>query len=124
MLVNAYPPNKLPHIPPIAIANQDSDWRSPVNAALSNLTASAIIASTTTSAMAEPRFCTVKEIMRCTLESIRGAFRPKTSHGKRENIDATTKYGILFLPPIGIQSDKIPYNGFMLHGKIAIEYTN
>lgn len=34
ILFNAYPPNRLPHIPPIAMANQDSDWRSPANAAL------------------------------------------------------------------------------------------
>lgn len=36
MLVNAYPPNKLPHIPPNAIDNQDIDWRSPANEALFN----------------------------------------------------------------------------------------
>lgn len=73
----------------------------------SNFTASAIIASTTTSAMAEPRFCTVKKIMRCHAELLRVAFRPKISHGTRESTVAITKYGILFLPLIGIQSDRI-----------------
>lgn len=33
-LVNAYPPDKLPNMPPKAIANQDIDWRSPANEAL------------------------------------------------------------------------------------------
>ena len=33
-LVKAYPPDKLPNIPPKAIANQDIDWRSPANEAL------------------------------------------------------------------------------------------
>lgn len=45
-------------------------------------------------------------------------------HGIRESKVANTRYGILLLPPIGIQSDKIPYNGFMLHGKNAIDVTN
>jgi len=58
------------------------------------------------------------------VEFLRVALRPKTSHGKRESTVAITKYGILFLPFIGIQSDKIPYNGLMLHGKNAIEDTN
>ena len=35
-LDNAYPPNKLPHIPPKAIEDQDIDWRSPANDALTN----------------------------------------------------------------------------------------
>lgn len=35
-LFSAYPPNKLPHIPPKAIANQDTDCRSPANEALIN----------------------------------------------------------------------------------------
>ena len=66
--------------------------------------------------MAEPRFCTVKKIIRCALESIRDVVRPKMSHGKRESMDATTKYGILFLPRIGIQSDKI------LHDRYAFKF--
>jgi hypothetical protein len=35
-LVNAYPPNKLPQIPPTAIDNQDMDCRSPAKDALFN----------------------------------------------------------------------------------------
>jgi len=35
-LDNAYPPNKLPHIPPKAIENHDIDWRSPAKEALTN----------------------------------------------------------------------------------------
>jgi hypothetical protein len=35
-LDNATPPNKLPHIPPTAIENQDNDWRSPANLTLTN----------------------------------------------------------------------------------------
>lgn len=35
-LDNANPPNKLPHIPPKAIADQDNDWRSPAYEALTN----------------------------------------------------------------------------------------
>lgn len=46
------------------------------------------------------------------------------SHGTRESRVEITKYGILLLPPIGIQSDNIPYNGFMLQGKNAIDMTN
>lgn len=33
-LDSAYPPNKLPKIPPTAIDDQDSDWRSPANSGL------------------------------------------------------------------------------------------
>jgi hypothetical protein len=33
-LDNAYPPNKLPNIPPTAIDDQDNDWRSPANSDL------------------------------------------------------------------------------------------
>lgn len=33
-LVSAYPPDKLPHMPPKAIENHDIDWRSPANVAL------------------------------------------------------------------------------------------
>lgn len=58
---------------------------------LSDLTASAIMASTTTSAMADPKFWTVNNIMRVPLELLRGAFRPKMSHGKRESTVAITK---------------------------------
>lgn len=74
---------------------------------LSNFTASAIIASITTSAIAEPKFCTVRKIMSCILESLKVVFRPNMSHGTRESRVEITKYGILLLPPIGIQSDKI-----------------
>lgn len=73
----------------------------------SSLTASAIIASTTTSAIAEPRFCTVNKSMKCHWELLNVAFRPRISHGTRESTLAITRYGILFLPLIGIQSDKI-----------------
>lgn len=73
----------------------------------SYLTASAIIASITTSAIAEPKFCTVKKIMRYTLESLKAALRPSISHGISESKVENTRYGILLLPPIGIQSDKI-----------------
>lgn len=73
----------------------------------SSLTASAIIASTMTSAIAEPRFCTIKKIVRCHLEFLRVAFRPKKIHGTRDSTVAITKYGILLLPLIGIQSDRI-----------------
>lgn len=51
----------------------------------SDLTASAIIASATTSAIAEPIFCTVKKIMRGNLDDLSEAFRPKIIHGTREN---------------------------------------
>lgn len=71
------------------------------------LTASAIIASTTTSAMAEPRFWTVKKVMRSHMEVLNVEFSPRISHGTRESTVAITKYGTLFLPFIGIQSDKI-----------------
>lgn len=74
---------------------------------LSYLAASAIIASITTSAIAEPKFCTVRKIMSCTLESLKVVFRPNISHGTSESKVEITKYGILRLPPIGIQSDKI-----------------
>lgn len=123
-LVNACPPNKLPQIPPTAIDNQVMDCRSPANDALSDLTASAIIASTTTSAMAEPRLCTVKRTVRCHWELLKLESMPSIGQGTRERRVAITRYGILFLPFIGMQSDKIPYNGFMLHGKNAIEDTN
>lgn len=82
----------------------------------SRLTASAIIASTTTSAMAEPRFWTVKKVMRFHLELLNVAFRPRISHGTRESTVAITKYGTLFLPFIGIQSDTI------LHIRHAIRF--
>lgn len=58
---------------------------------LSNLTASAIIASTTTSAMADPMFCRVKNVIRCHLELLKESFRPRTSHGTRESTVAKTK---------------------------------
>lgn len=36
-LDNANPPVKLPHMPPKAIANHDTDWRSPANEALTTI---------------------------------------------------------------------------------------
>lgn len=71
------------------------------------LTASAIIASTTTSAMAEPTFCTVKNIIKCHLESLSVELKPKINQGTRDSTVAITKYGIRFFPLIGKQSDSI-----------------
>jgi hypothetical protein len=62
--------------------------------------------------------------MNCAFEFLIGEFTPNISHGTRERRVAITKYGILFRPFIGIQSDRIPYKGFMLHGKNATEETN
>lgn len=73
----------------------------------SSLTASAIIASTTTSAMADPRFCTVKKTIRYRLELREVESKPSKSHGTRESTVDITKYGVLFFPPIGIQSEMI-----------------
>lgn len=73
----------------------------------SYLMASAIIASITTSAMAAPTFCTVRNIIKGHLEFLKIEFKPKMNHGTRESIVAITKYGIRFLPLIGIQSDSI-----------------
>lgn len=57
----------------------------------SSLTASAIIASITTSAIADPRFCTVKRIMSGTLALRKDSLTLKISHGKRESNDAIFK---------------------------------
>jgi hypothetical protein len=74
---------------------------------LSYLTASAIIASTTTSAMADPKFCTVKNTIRCHVEFLKVELKPKINHGTRESTVAITKYEIRLLPLIGIQSESI-----------------
>lgn len=58
---------------------------------ISNLTASAIIASTTTSAIAEPKFCTVNKTLMCHLELLKNAFKPRTGHGTRERTVAITR---------------------------------
>lgn len=57
----------------------------------SERTASAIIASITTSAMAEPKFCTVKKAARELRELLKDVVRPRTSHGKRESTVDKTK---------------------------------
>lgn len=57
----------------------------------SYLTASAIIASTTTSAIAEPKFCAVNNTMRCHVESLKVEDKPKINHGTRESTVAITK---------------------------------
>lgn len=66
--------------------------------------------------MAEPRFWTVKKAMRSHMELLDIAFSPRIGHGTRESTVAITKYGTLFLPFIGIQSDKI------LHKKHAFRF--
>lgn len=65
------------------------------------------MASTTTSAIAEPTFCRVKYTIRRILEDLRDTFKPKIIHGKKERTVAIAMYGILLLPFIGMQSDKI-----------------
>lgn len=57
--------------------------------------------------MADPKFCTVKKAARELRELLKDVVRPRTSHGKRESTVDMTKYGIRFLPLIGMQSDKI-----------------
>lgn len=57
----------------------------------SYLTASAIIASITTSAIAEPKFCVVNNTMRCHVVSLNVEFKPKINHGTRESTLAITK---------------------------------
>jgi hypothetical protein len=47
-------------------------------------TASATMASITTSAMADPKFCTIRKAVRKLLEILKVSDRPSTSHGNRE----------------------------------------
>lgn len=69
--------------------NEHKEFKMQTN--LSYRTASAIIASTTTSAMAEPKFCTVKNTIRCHVESLMVELKPKINHGTRERTVAITK---------------------------------
>jgi hypothetical protein len=70
-------------------------------------TASAIIASITTSAMADPKFCTTNISVKKLLELLKCSDIPMTSHGNRERPLEIIKYGTRFLCLIGIQSDTI-----------------
>lgn len=87
------------------VPQRQADWIKKIY--LSDLTASAIMASITTSAIAQPRFCTVKRIIRGVLKLLEDVYTLKIIHGKRESNVEITKYGILFLPLIGMQSDTI-----------------
>jgi uncharacterized protein YqjF (DUF2071 family) len=45
--------------------------------------------------------------VRCHWELLKVEFRHRIGQGRRESRDAITRYGILFLALIGMQSDKI-----------------